>query len=65
MRIVYSPRAIRDLDQISAYYRAVADSKIAAAIAERIEYVINRATHTARRGSPVALARRPWNEDAE
>ena len=42
MRIVYSPRAIRDLDTIAAYYRTVADSKIASAIAERIEYVVNR-----------------------
>jgi toxin ParE1/3/4 len=42
MRIAYSPRAIRDLDHIAAYYRTVADQKIAAAIAERIEYVVNR-----------------------
>ncbi len=42
MRVVYSPRAIRDLEQIGAYYRSVADNKIAAAIAERIERVIGR-----------------------
>ena len=42
MRVVYSPRAIRDLEHIAAYYRAVADPKIAAAISERIERVIDR-----------------------
>jgi len=42
MRVVYSPRAIRDLEHIAAYYRAVADRKIAAAISERIEQVISR-----------------------
>jgi toxin ParE1/3/4 len=49
MRIVYSPRAIRDLEHIAAYYRLVADPNIAAAISERIEHVINR------------IARRPHN----
>ncbi len=42
MRVVYSPRAIRDLEQIGAYYRSAADDKIAGAIAERIELVIAR-----------------------
>jgi toxin ParE1/3/4 len=42
MRIVYSPRAIRDLQQIAAYYRSVADAKVAAAISHRIEHVITR-----------------------
>ncbi len=42
MRVVYSPQAIRDLEHIAAYYRSVADPKIAAAISERIEHVINR-----------------------
>jgi toxin ParE1/3/4 len=42
MKVVYSPRAIRDLESIGAYYRTVADPTIAAAIADRIEYVINR-----------------------
>jgi plasmid stabilization system protein ParE len=42
MRVVYSPRAVRDLEHIAAYYRTVADPRIAAAISERIEQVINR-----------------------
>jgi plasmid stabilization system protein ParE len=42
MRVVYSPRAIRDLEHLAAYYRAVADPKIAAAISERIDQVVNR-----------------------
>jgi hypothetical protein len=35
MKIVYSRRAIRDLEQIGAYHRAVANPDVAAAIAER------------------------------
>ena len=42
MKVSYSPRALRDLEAIAAYYRAVADEKITAAIAERIEAVIKR-----------------------
>ena len=42
MKVVYSPRAVRDLQQIGAYYRAVASPDVAAAIAERIESVIGR-----------------------
>ena len=42
MTVVYSPRAIRDLEHIAAYYRTVADPKLAAAISERIEQVIDR-----------------------
>jgi plasmid stabilization system protein ParE len=42
MNVVYAPRAVRDLEQIGAYYRAVADPKIASAIATRIETIINR-----------------------
>jgi plasmid stabilization system protein ParE len=42
MNIVYSPRATRDLEAIAAYYRAVADPKISAAIGERIGYAIGR-----------------------
>ena len=42
MNISYSPRATRDLEAIAAYLRAVADEKIAAAIGECIERVINR-----------------------
>jgi plasmid stabilization system protein ParE len=45
MKVVYSPRAIRDLEEIGAYYRAAASPKIAAAIGERIERVINRLPH--------------------
>jgi plasmid stabilization system protein ParE len=42
MSVVYSPRAIRDLEHIAAYYRNLADSKLAVAIALRIEKVIDR-----------------------
>jgi toxin ParE1/3/4 len=42
MRVTYSPRAIRDIEKIAAYYRKVADPTTAAAIGKRIEYVINR-----------------------
>ena len=41
MNVVYSPRAARDLEAIAAYYYAVAGSRIAAAIGERIEHVIS------------------------
>lgn len=42
MKVIYSPKAIRDLEHIAAYYRSVADQGIAAAISDRIEQVINR-----------------------
>jgi plasmid stabilization system protein ParE len=42
MNVIYSPQAIRDLEEIGAYYRANASLAVAAAIAERIEQVINR-----------------------
>jgi len=42
MKVSYSPRALRDLEAIAAYYRAVADEKITAALAERFEAVIKR-----------------------
>jgi toxin ParE1/3/4 len=42
MRIVYAPRAIRDLEEIGAYYREVAAPRVAAAIGERIERVVDR-----------------------
>jgi plasmid stabilization system protein ParE len=42
MNVIYSPRALRDLDAIADYYRRVADPKIAEAIGARIEYVIKR-----------------------
>jgi len=45
MTVVYAPRAVRDLERIGAFYRAVADPGIAEAIARRIEYVIDRLDH--------------------
>jgi toxin ParE1/3/4 len=45
MRVVYSPRATRDLEKIAAYYRTTAGPRIAAAIAERIEYLVDRLGH--------------------
>ena len=41
MRLVYAPRALRDLRRIGAYYRSAADDKTAAAVAQRISHVIN------------------------
>jgi toxin ParE1/3/4 len=40
MRVVYAPRAVRDLRAIGAYYRHVASEQIADAIAERIRHVV-------------------------
>ena len=45
MTVVYARRAVRDLERIGAFYRAVADPGIAEAIARRIEYVIDRLDH--------------------
>ena len=42
MKVVYSPRAVRDLEAIAAYYHTVGEPRIAVAVAERIEYVVNR-----------------------
>ena len=42
MRVVYSPRATRDLEAIAAYHRTVADPQVADAIANRIERVVDR-----------------------
>ena len=42
MKVIYSPRATRDLETIAIYYRSITDPTTATAIAERIEYVINR-----------------------
>jgi plasmid stabilization system protein ParE len=42
MKVVYSRRAISDLDRISSYYREVASLRIAAAIGARIQTVIER-----------------------
>jgi toxin ParE1/3/4 len=42
MKIVYSLRAIRDLERIASYYRTVASADVASAMADRIESVINR-----------------------
>jgi len=44
MTIAYSPLAIRDLQEIARYYRTVAAPATAAAIAERIELIIDRAS---------------------
>jgi toxin ParE1/3/4 len=44
MKVVYSPRALRDITAIAAYYRSVADPNIAPAIAARIEQVIRHLT---------------------
>jgi len=56
MKVVYSPRAMRDLDRIATYFRAVADPKVAAAISERIEQVVDR---IARRQSAPRVVQRP------
>jgi toxin ParE1/3/4 len=46
MNVIYSPRALRDLEQIAAYYMAVADPSIAAAVGASIERVIDRITRS-------------------
>lgn len=59
MSVIYSRRAIRDLDDIAAYHRRVAGPKIAEAIGERIEAVINRvAGPSVERAARGAAARR-------
>jgi toxin ParE1/3/4 len=66
MNVVYSPRAARDLEAIAVYHHAVAGARVAAAIGERIEHVINLvAEHpqsaprvSERRGVRVALVLR-------
>jgi plasmid stabilization system protein ParE len=42
MNLVYSPLAVRDLEEIAAYHRAVAAPHVATAIAQRIERIIDR-----------------------
>src|SRR5436309_751319 len=42
MNVIYSPRAIRDLERIATYYAAVADPNLARAVGARIEQVITR-----------------------
>jgi toxin ParE1/3/4 len=42
MKLVYSRRALADLDQIKAYYAANASPAIAEAIGRRLENVIDR-----------------------
>jgi plasmid stabilization system protein ParE len=42
MKVIYSARAIRDLERIVAYYTAVAHPNIAGAVGARVEHVINR-----------------------
>lgn len=41
MKVEYSPRAIRDLTAIGAYYRSTASEKVAHAVAERMRHVVN------------------------
>lgn len=41
MKVVYAPRAIRDLRDIAHYYRSVASKDIALGAAARIDHVIN------------------------
>jgi toxin ParE1/3/4 len=79
VRVVYSPRAIRDLEHIAAYYRSVADPNIAAAISQRIQHVINRIARRPQSAPPVYrvrddaveilhirhTARRAWAGDTE
>ena len=63
MNVIYSPRALRDLQRIAAYYQSVADPNIARAVGARIEHVINRIARnplsaprlTKRKGVRVAL----------
>jgi plasmid stabilization system protein ParE len=57
VRVVCSPRAIRDLEHIAAYYRSVADPNIAAAISQRIQHVINRIAHRPQSAPPVVERR--------
>lgn len=42
MNVVYSRRAIADLEHIASYYTAVADPAIAQAVENRIQLVIER-----------------------
>ena len=42
MKLVYSRRALADLDQIKTYYAANASSAIAEAIGRRLENVVDR-----------------------
>jgi toxin ParE1/3/4 len=42
MNAIYSRRAIRDLEEIAAYYQSVAGPHIAEAIGRRIEQIIAR-----------------------
>ncbi len=57
MNVIYSPRAVRDLEAIAAYYRTVADAKLAAAIDESIEYVVARVAEHPRSAPRVAERR--------
>jgi toxin ParE1/3/4 len=54
MRLVYSTRAIRDLENIATYYRLASDPKVAAALTERIEQVIDRVARQPRTAPRVA-----------
>jgi hypothetical protein len=59
---VFAPRAVRDLDQIGAYYRRVASKKVAGAAAERLRHVINLFALQPEIAPriPERPARRPW-----
>jgi toxin ParE1/3/4 len=41
MRVEYAPRAVRDLQEIGSYYRTAANERVAAAVAQRIEHIVN------------------------
>ena len=45
MKLVYSRRALTDLNEIGAYYSASASPAIAEAIGRRLESVIDRICH--------------------
>jgi plasmid stabilization system protein ParE len=42
MKVVYSRRSLADLEKIAAHYTALADPRVARAIASRIHQVIDR-----------------------
>ena len=55
MNLIYSPRAVKDLEEIGAYYRSVASPKIAQTIGKRIEQVIERVARNPRTAPRVSL----------
>ena len=46
MKLVYSRRALADLDEITTYYAASASPTIAKSIERRLSHVIDRICHT-------------------